>query len=281
MSKWALIIDVAKCANCHNCVVAAKDEHDGNDFSGYAAAQPRDGRPLITLRREVRGNGPMVDAAYMPVMCNHCDEPPCVRAAGDGSVYKRPDGIVLMDPERTKGRKDVVNSCPYHAIAWNEAREVPQTWIFDAHLLDQGWPRPRCAQVCPTDAIEAVKLEDGALARRVETEGLRVLNPAFRTRPRVFYRNMERFLAWFVGGNLVADVNGRRENVAGATVRLYRGQRLIGETVSDAFGDFKIDGLESREGDYRLDCSHPEWGAATTAARLDASRFIGPIELGR
>lgn len=44
----------------------------------------------------------------------------------------------MIDPVKAKGRQDMSGSCPYQAIVWNEAEQVPQTWIFDAHLLDNG-----------------------------------------------------------------------------------------------------------------------------------------------
>ena len=65
---------------------------------------------------------------------------------------------------------------------------MPQTWIFDAHLLDQGWNQPRCQQVCPTDVFEAVKLDDAAMKKKAATEGLKVLKPDLGTKPRVWYR---------------------------------------------------------------------------------------------
>ncbi|MGF6478513.1 acyl-CoA synthetase (AMP-forming)/AMP-acid ligase II [Paraburkholderia sp. JPY419] len=82
-----------------------------------------------------------------------------LRRVGGDAVRKRSDGIVIIDPEKARGRKDIVKSCPYKAIVWNEELQVPQTWIFDAHLLDQGWQHPRCEQVCPA------RLRDGQARR--------------------------------------------------------------------------------------------------------------------
>ena len=121
----------------------------------------------------------MVETTYLPVMCNHCDDAPCIRYAGD-AIRKRDDGIVIIDPEKARGRKDIVGSCPYGAIVWNEEQQVPQTWIFDAHLLDQGWSRPRCQQACPTDVFETVKLDDAAMEEKAEQEGLKVLQAQAR-----------------------------------------------------------------------------------------------------
>lgn len=135
MKKWNLIIKVGRCENCQNCVIAARDEHVGNDFPGYAAPAAAGAASPIRILRRVQGRSHMVDTTYLPVMCNHCDDAPCVRA-GDGAVRKRADGIVIIDPDKARGRKDIVKSCPYKAIVWNEELQLPQTWIFDAHLLD-------------------------------------------------------------------------------------------------------------------------------------------------
>ena len=90
---------------------------------------------MIRIERRTRGATPMVDAAYVPRLCNHCDDAPCIRAAGDDSIRKRDDGIVIIDPVKAKGRRDLVESCPYGAIIWNEREQLPQSWFFDAHLL--------------------------------------------------------------------------------------------------------------------------------------------------
>ena len=174
MSKWNLIINVGRCENCYNCVIAERDEHVGNDFPGYAAPAAAVGDSTIRILRRVQGGPPMVETTYLPVMCNHCDDAPCIRYAGD-AIRKRDDGIVIIDPVKAKGRKDIVGSCPYRAIVWNEEQQVPQTWIFDAHLFDQGWGQPRCQRVCPTGVFEAVKLEDAAMQQKAAQEGLKIL----------------------------------------------------------------------------------------------------------
>ena len=139
MSKWNLIIDVAECTNCQLCTLSAMDEYVDNDWPGYAAAMPKHGHRWIDILQKERGQVPTIDIAYVPTMCNHCDNAPCIKAAGDGVIAKREDGIVLIDPVKAKGRKDLVDACPYGHIWWNEEREIPQAWPFDAHLIDDGW----------------------------------------------------------------------------------------------------------------------------------------------
>jgi hypothetical protein len=90
MSKWNLIVDVPLCENCHNCTLAAKDEHVGNDFPGYAAPMPKRGHDWIRIERKVRGSAPMVDAVYLPKMCNHCDDAMRAQAQAEGLQVLQP-----------------------------------------------------------------------------------------------------------------------------------------------------------------------------------------------
>ena len=101
-----------------------------------------------------------MDVAYLPVMCQHCDDAPCIAAAKNGAVTKRPDGIVHIDPVKAKGQKAIADACPYGAVRWNEKLQLPQHWFFDAHLLDRGWAEPRCVTVCATGALKSVKVTD-------------------------------------------------------------------------------------------------------------------------
>jgi Fe-S-cluster-containing dehydrogenase component len=277
MEKWNLVVNVGRCENCHNCVIAARDEHVGNEFPGYSAPASPEAESIIRILRRVQGDSHMVQTTYLPVMCNHCDEAPCMRVGGD-AVRKRADGIVIIDPEKARGRKDIVKSCPYKAIVWNAELQLPQTWIFDAHLLDQGWPEPRCQQSCPTNVFESVKLDDAAMAEKARREGLRVLRPNLGTKPRVWYSALERWETCFIGGSVSANVGGVTECVADAVVSLYVGKEKMSETMSDAFGDFRFDGLSKGSGKYRVDICHAS-GSAWRECELGESVYLGDISL--
>ena len=111
MKKWNLIIDIDRCNNCNNCTLSTRDEHIGNDFPGYAAAQPKHGHHWIEMKCAEHGSAPIVDIVNVPTMCNHCDDAPCIEV-GRGAVAKRADGIVIIDPIKARGRKDLVGACP-------------------------------------------------------------------------------------------------------------------------------------------------------------------------
>ena len=252
MKKWNLVIDVAKCFNCNGCALACHDEYYGNEFPGYAAEMQKHGHRWIDIRARETGQKPMVEVSYLPVMCNHCDNPPCLKVAKDGAVIKRADGIVIIVPEKARGQRQIVDACPYQAVFWNEEQQLPQAWPFDAHLLDQGWTKTRGSQMCPTQAMRTLHLTDGEMQQLVESEGLAVLSPELGTKPRVYYRNLVRFFSVFIGGALTKAVKGIVECADGVPVKLVQQGKVIAEQTSDTFGEFRFSNLKPGSGTYQL-----------------------------
>jgi Fe-S-cluster-containing dehydrogenase component len=276
-NKWNMIIDVAECTNCNLCTLATMDEYVGNEFPGYSAPMPRHGHKWIDILQKERGQAPMIDIAYVPTTCNHCDNAPCVKNGG-GVVKKRDDGIVLIDPVKAKGRKDLVDACPYGHIWWNEELQLPQAWTFDAHLLDQGWKQTRGHQACPTGAMRAIKVSDEEMAGIARDEALEVMQPELGTKPRVYYKNLWRYATCFIGGTVAGEANGLVDCVEGAAVRLLKDGVVIAETVTDNYGDFKFDRLAEDSGTYAIEITQAGRSKTVTAA-LGASINLGEIRL--
>ncbi len=279
VSKWNMIVDVERCNNCRACFLAVKDEHTGNDFPGYAAEQPPMGANWLDIERKERGGYPIVDAHFMPVMCNHCDDAPCMKVAKDGAIKKRDDGIVIIDPVKAKGQKEIVDACPYGAVSWNEELQLPQAWIFDAHLLDSGWNKTRAEQCCPTDVFKSVKVDDAQMQKMAAEEGLEVLQPELGTRPRVYYKNMHFFNRCFVGGSVVASVNGVEECAADAEIVLTKDGSELARATTDTFGEFKIDKLEPNSGSYQLEITGTAGKLSQTFELGAESLYLGELRL--
>jgi len=277
MKKWNMIIDVAECTNCQLCALSAMDEYVGNAWPGVAAPMPRHGHQWIDIKQKERGQAPMIDIAYVPTMCNHCDNAPCLAKGGD-AVKKRADGIVIIDPDKAKGRKDLVESCPYGHIWWNEELQLPQTWPFDAHLIDQGWQQTRGQQACPTGAMRAIKVEDGEIERMARDESLEVMKPEAGTKPRVYYRNLWRYSKSFIGGSVATEANGVVDCVEGATVRLIKDGQTVARATTDNYGDFKFDKLDENSGRYTIEVM-ALGRTKMLDASLGASVFLGEIRL--
>jgi Fe-S-cluster-containing dehydrogenase component len=279
MAKWNMIIDVAECTNCNNCTLATMDEYIGNDWPGIAAPMPKHGHRWIDILQKERGQQTMIDIAYVPTLCNHCDEAPCMKAAQGGAITKREDGIVIIDPVKAKGQKQLVEACPYGHIWWNESLNLPQAWPFDAHLLDQGWTQTRGSQSCPTGAMKAVKLEDDAMARMAAEQGLEVMRPELATRPRVYYKNLWRYQSCFIGGSLSAEASGRIDCVEGARVQLMKAGAVIAQSTSDTYGDFKFDRLPENSGTYIVEIEAEGRPRKTLEATLGESVYLGEIRV--
>jgi Fe-S-cluster-containing dehydrogenase component len=279
MKKWHMIIDIAKCHDCNNCFLACKDEYVENDWPPYSVAQPWHGHRWIDIGRKERGQYPLVDVAYRPTPCMHCDNAPCIAAAGNGAIYKRDDGIVIIDPEKAGGWKDLVDVCPYGAIWWNEEKGVAQKCTFCVHLLAEGWDRPRCVQACPTGALRAVLSEDTGMEAVVEAEGLQVLHPHLKTRPRVFYKNLYRYDSCFIAGSVaLAD---KDECAEGAKVSLtHAATGVTAQALTNNYGDFKFDNLAGNSGAYLLTVEHPDYEPKTVEVEVgSASVNAGVISL--
>jgi hypothetical protein len=116
------------------------------------------------------------------------------------------------------------------------------------------------------------------MARMVREEGLEVMRPELGSKPRVYYRNLWRFSKCFIGGSISSERNGLIDCVEGASVRLLKDGRLIGEATSDGYGDFKFDKLDENSGKYVVEIS-ANGRTRTLDAQLGASVNLGEIRL--
>lgn len=239
MARYGLLIDMNRCNGCYACFLACRDEYCGNDYPPYSAAQPDLGSYWMRIVERERGSFPKVKVAYIRIPCMHCDSPACVEKSPNGAVYKRPDGIVIIDPVKAKGHKEIVDSCPYQVIYWNEKSQLPQKCTFCAHLLDKGWKEPRCVEVCPTNALIFGDLDDpkSEVAKRLTTEKVEVLHPEYGLKEKVMYLGLpKRFIA---GSVVFGDIDKCAENV---TVTIT-GDGDTRTTKTNNYGDFEVEGL--------------------------------------
>ncbi len=229
----AFLIDITKCVGCHDCQIGCKDEHCGQAWMPYAEAQPEVGQFWMKLNQTERGARPHVRVTYLPVMCQHCENAPCMKVAKNGAVYRRDDGLVLIDPVKAKGQKQIVDACPYHAVFWNEELNIPQKCTGCAHLLDGDEPihTPRCVDNCHVDVFQFGEESE------LDLEGAEYLHAEYGTKPRVWYKGLpKKFIAATVfdpeAQEIVEGAHVTAESDAGT---------FTAET--DMWGDFWLDGL--------------------------------------
>lgn len=225
----AFIFDASVCNGCYNCQLVCKDEHVENEWLPYAAAQPDTGQFWMRMKEQTHGQVPKVKVEYTAVPCMHCANPACLKASQNGAVYQREDGLVIIDPIKAKGQKQIVEACPYNAAFWNEELQLPQKCTGCAHLLDEG-REPRCVESCPTGALRFGEEEDFS----DEIQGAETRWPELGLKPRVYYLNG---LKTFIAGDVFDPVSD--ECLKDAKITLLNektGQSW--EETSDDFGDF-------------------------------------------
>ena len=124
--RWGLLIDASKCApDCTACITACQDE---NGWKGHGDPE-RDVQWIrkVTLKDKNSGR-----ETSLPVMCQHCEEPPCVDVCPTGASFKRDDGIVLVDKHICIGCRYCMMACPFKARSFihepvtNQAEHAPR-----------------------------------------------------------------------------------------------------------------------------------------------------------
>jgi Fe-S-cluster-containing dehydrogenase component len=240
-----LVIDLAICNGCHNCQVACKDEHVANDWSPIAKPQPDTGQFWNKVINLERGTVPKVRVTYHHSICQHCDEAPCITACPQGAIYKRPDGIVIIDPDKCRGNQLCMEACPYeNVIYFNDDLNIAQKCTFCAHLLDRGWTETRCSDACPTGAFTFGEEDDPTMKELLKKAEL--LKPELPTRPRVYYLNLPR--KWIAGAVYDAEKDECTEGAAVTAQNTATGKKT--QTTTDNYGDFWLRDLE--DGTYTV-----------------------------
>ncbi|MGV8083446.1 MAG: 4Fe-4S dicluster domain-containing protein [Coriobacteriia bacterium] len=262
------IFDPTRCNGCHNCQIGCKDETVDNEWLPYSLPQPNVGQFWLKLDETTHGQVPKVRVEYRVKTCLQCDNAPCMAAAPD-AVYKREDGIVIVDPVKAKGRRDLVDACPYGCIWWNEELEVPQKCTGCAHLLDEG-EAPHCVDLCPFGAWSIAEEED---VKDILAESVQAGDPEHKGR--LYYHNLP---GLFIAGD-VWD-SEKDEIVEGAQVTLFSGSgKEIACTQTDNFGDFWFKKLEA--GTYSVRIETVGYETATKEVDLTKSLNVGDFPLVR
>jgi molybdopterin-containing oxidoreductase family iron-sulfur binding subunit len=164
--RWGMLVDTNKCADgCNDCVKACNDE---NGLVGHD--RPETDAQWI---RKVTVKDRMTEkVTSLPLMCQHCENPPCVDVCPTGASFRRDDGIVMVDKHICIGCRYCMMACPYkarsfiHETLLDQKPHAPrgkgtvESCTFCAHKLDQGETETACSSSCSHDAITFGDLND-------------------------------------------------------------------------------------------------------------------------
>ena len=199
MARLGMVIDLARCVGCDACTIACQTENGTPAGIQYAPV----------FRKEV-GKFPQAKVLFLPTLCMHCADAPCMKACPTGAISKREkDGIVLVDQDKCCGSKACIAACPYGALHFYEEQSAmygkemtapeeralkkftagtAQKCTFCVHRVDQGLA-PACVITCPTNCRIFGDLDDpnSEVSRLLKARQSFRLRPEMGTEPAVYY----------------------------------------------------------------------------------------------
>ena len=137
---YSMLIRQDRCIDCERCLMACAETNNVPEYGYRTNILQRNAPEAIGQKRE-----------FIPVLCNHCNNPPCVRACPTSATYKDEEtGIVRMRPERCIGCKTCMLACPYNA-RYLRGRIVDKCDFCYEARLSKGMELTACAEACPAD----------------------------------------------------------------------------------------------------------------------------------
>lgn len=202
---YGMGIDISQCIGCGRCADACKaendvprEEHYFNTWVERYVIQT-DGEVVVDSPNggidgfpDTESEGGIRRAFFVPKLCNHCEEAPCVQVCPVGATFSTEDGVVLVDDEYCIGCGYCIQACPYGARWMHPEKHVAAkcTWCY--HRLGRDLT-PACVEVCPTGARLFGEIEGRAtpLARHMRFNEIQVLKPHLNTKPKVYYAHLD------------------------------------------------------------------------------------------
>ena len=194
--RWGMLIDTAACVpGCNDCVTACNKE---NGLSGGTTATDPQWIRKIEIKDISSGR-----EVSLPMMCQHCEHPPCVDVCPTGASFKRMDGIVLVDKHLCIGCRYCMMACPYKARSFvheplqDQNPDVPrgrgtvESCTLCVHRIDQGG-QPACAEACANKVILFGDLNDpeSAIAKKVKSVVSTQIRADLKLNPGVRYQGL-------------------------------------------------------------------------------------------
>jgi Fe-S-cluster-containing dehydrogenase component len=196
-----MAVDVSKCIGCGRCAEACQAENDVPREGGYCRTWVE--RYVTTTGGEtivqtIDKPKPAVDEKqilrtyFVPKLCNHCANPPCVQVCPVGATFTTQDGVVLVDKEYCLGCRYCIQACPYGARYLDPRTKTADKCTFCYHRITKGLV-PACVEVCPAGAriFGEVRGSSSPLARYLRFSKLQVIKPHLNTEPKVYYANLD------------------------------------------------------------------------------------------
>ena len=210
---WAMLIDIERCIGCGKCVRACKQENDvplddayfRTWVERYRVPSPDPRHPEVELVPDVDSPnggydgfadlGPAaagVKTFFVPKLCNHCAQSPCVQVCPVGATFETPDGVVLVDKDYCVGCRYCVQACPYGCRFIDPRTHTADKCTLCYHRITRGLTTA-CCEVCPTGARQLADLKNpqDPIHAFLRTHAVQVLKPNMATHPKIYYAKLD------------------------------------------------------------------------------------------
>ncbi|HSU79823.1 MAG TPA: 4Fe-4S dicluster domain-containing protein [Candidatus Angelobacter sp.] len=181
--SYVMLIDLDSCSGCHACSVACKAEN-----------RPPDGTFRTKVQTAVGGIFPNVSKQFVPTLCQHCEDAPCIVACPTSAIDHNDQGIVVVRDDLCIGTGICVEACPYGAIIFNEEKGLAEKCDFCEGRLADG-ESPACVSTCPTDAFHFGLNSDPliqSLLQNAAYSGSTSQWELEESRPHIFYKGLKK-----------------------------------------------------------------------------------------
>lgn len=177
MARLGMVIDLKVCVGCHACTAACKATNGTPPDVFFARVYEREVGEFPNARRE-----------FLPVLCNHCEDPPCNQVCPVHAAFMSPEGITLVDPQTCIGCAYCVQACPYGTRFINPKTGTADkcTWCYHRIKRDE---QPACVEACPVGArlFGRVDDPDSEISQRIKQIPTHVLKESMGTHPKTRY----------------------------------------------------------------------------------------------
>jgi Fe-S-cluster-containing dehydrogenase component len=198
---WGMIIDIDKCIGCGNCVRGCSRENGvptGYYRTWVERYQVEERKQPVVDSPDGAMNGfpPLtrddLKAFFVPKLCNHCADSPCVQVCPVGATFVSPDGVVLVDKEYCLGCRYCVQACPYGCRYLHPETRTVDKCTLCYHRITQSLTTA-CCENCPTGARQLVDFKNpkDPVHEFLRKNKVEVLKPYMATRAKVYYKNLD------------------------------------------------------------------------------------------